>query len=113
MLHAKYQLAKFGHAQKANFRDLDPAVLTFPFCFLSSPLISLFLPYFFSLARHLVDFILVRKVFGEAFRILGLVERKGMWVVKQFPWNFSGQWYMDFCLFLWSPRMNRAHFGLV
>ena len=32
-----------------------------------------------------------------------------MWVVKQFPWNFSGQWYMVFCLFLWSPRMNRAH----
>ena len=31
-----------------------------------------------------------------------------MWVVKQFPWNFSGQWYMVFCLFLWSPRMNRA-----
>ena len=53
------------------------------------------------------------KVFGKAFRILGLVEKKGMWVVKQFPWNFSGQWYMVFCLFLWSPRMNRAHFGMV
>ena len=37
---AKYQLAKFGHAQKAKFRDFgfksDPAVLTFTFRFLSS-----------------------------------------------------------------------------
>ena len=42
---------------------------------------------FFSLARHLVGFILVGKVFGKTFQILGLVERKGMWVVKQ---NFHG-----------------------
>ena len=42
---------------------------------------------FFSLARYLVGFILVGKVFWKAFKILGLVERKGMWVVKQ---NFHG-----------------------
>ena len=62
---AKYQLVKFGHAQKAKFR------------FLSSPLFSLFLPHFFSLAEHLVGFILVGRVFRKAFGILGLGERKG------------------------------------
>ena len=44
---AKYQLAKFKHAQKAKFRDT--AVLTFTFRFLSSLLFSLFLPHFFFL----------------------------------------------------------------
>ena len=37
--------AKFGHAQKAKYTNT--AVLTFSFLFLSSPLISLFLPHFF------------------------------------------------------------------
>ena len=54
---AKYQLAKFGHAQKAKFLD---------FYF------SLFLPHFFSLAGHLVGFILVGRFSRKAFRILGL-----------------------------------------
>ena len=45
---AKYQLAKFGHAQKAKFT----------FRFLSSLLFSLFLPHFFSLAGHLVGFLI-------------------------------------------------------
>ena len=40
-----------------------------------SPLFSLFLPHFFSIARHLVGLILVRRVFRKAFRILGLGER--------------------------------------
>ena len=54
----------------------DTAVLTFTFRFLfSSPLFSLFLPHFFSLAGHLVGFILVGIVFRKAFRILGLGER--------------------------------------
>ena len=60
----------------------DTAVLTFTFCFLSSPLFLLFLPHFFSLAGHLVGFVLVGRVFGKAFRILGLGERKGRW-----QWN--------------------------
>ena len=51
--------------------------------FLSSPLFSLFLPHFFSLARHLVGFILVGIVFRKAFRILGLGERKGRWAMEQ------------------------------
>ena len=38
---------------------------------------------FFSFAGHLVGFILVGKVFRKAFRILGLDERKGRWVVEK------------------------------
>ena len=65
---AKYQLAKFGHAQKAKFRDF---AFSPPFFFRFSCLI------FFSLAGHLVGFILVGRVFRKAFRILGLGESKG------------------------------------
>ena len=50
--------------------------MTFTFCFLSSPLFSLFLPHFFSLAVG-------GKSFRKAFRISGLDERKGRWVVEQ------------------------------
>ena len=59
---AKYQLAKFGHA------------------------------HFFSLAGHLVGLILVGRVFRKAFRILGLVERKGRWVMEQ---DFHGDFPVD------------------
>ena len=79
---------KFGHAQKAKFRD-----------FYFSPLFLLFFPHFFSLARHLVGFILVGKVFRKAFRILGLDERKGRWVVeKDFLANFliNLTWFFAF-----------------
>ena len=50
---------------------------------------------FFSLAGHLVGFILV----GKAFRILGLDERKGRWVVEQdFYGNFQVNvtWFFAF-----------------
>ena len=68
----------------------DITVLTFTFRFFSSPLSSLSLPHFFSLAGHLVGFILVGNVFRKAFRILGLDERKGRWVVeKDFRRNFQ------------------------
>ena len=89
-------LRSLGMCRKQNF-------LTFTFHILSSPLFSLFLPHSFSLAGHLVGFILVRKVFGKAFRILGLDERKGrcMGSGTRFSRKFSGQCYMDFCLFLW------------
>ena len=46
----------------------------------------------FSLAVHLVGFILVGKVFGKAFRILGLDERKGRWIVEQ---NFHGKFQVN------------------
>ena len=85
--------------QKAKSRVLgfksDTAVVTFTFCFLSSPLFLLFLLRFFSLAGHLIGFILV----GRAFRILGLGERKGRWVVEQdFHGNFqvSVTWFFAF-----------------
>ena len=78
----------FGHAQKAKFRD-----------FYFSPPFLLFFPHFFSLAGHLVGFILVGKVFRKAFRILGLDERKGRWVVEQdFHGNFQVNvtWFFAF-----------------
>ena len=75
-------LRSSGMRRKQNFEIVfgfksDTAVLTFTFRFLSSLLFSLFLPYFFSLAGHLVGFILVGRVFRKAFRMLGLGERKG------------------------------------
>ena len=68
---AKYQLAKFRHAQKAKFLDFYFLLSLLPsfFAFLAS--------FFFSLAGHLAGFILVGRVFRKAFRILGLGERKG------------------------------------
>ena len=60
------------------------------FCFLSSPFFFSFscLNFFFFVG-HLVRFILVGKVIRKAFRILGLDERKGRWVVeKDFHGNF-------------------------
>ena len=42
-----------------------------------------FLASFFSLAGHLVGFILVGRVFRKAFRILGLGERKVGWAIEQ------------------------------
>ena len=103
---------KFGHAQKAKFW---PAVLTFnTFRFLSSPLCSLFLPHFFSFAGHLVGFIFVGKVFRKAFRILGLDERKGRWVVEQdFHGNFQGNVKWFFCLLHWCRWLNCAHSGMI
>ena len=67
-------LRSSGMRRKQNFEIVfgfksDRAVLTFTFRF--SCLI------FFSLAGHLVGFILVGIVFRKAFRILGLGERKG------------------------------------
>ena len=41
-----------------------------------------FLASFFPFSGHLVGFILVGQVFGNSFRILGLVERKGRWGVE-------------------------------
>ena len=61
----------------------DTAVLTFPFCFLSSPLFSLFLPHFFSFAGQLGISYFVGKDFRQTFRILELHDRKGRWVVEQ------------------------------
>ena len=62
----------------------DIAVLTFTFCFLSSPLFSVSLPHFFSFAGHLVGVsYFVGKDFRQAFRILELHDMKCRWVVEQ------------------------------
>ena len=89
--------------RKQNFKIVlgfksDTAVVTFTFRFLSS-LFSIFLPHYVSFAGHLVGFILVGKVFRKAFRILGLAERKGRWVVEQdFHGNFrvNVTWFFAF-----------------
>ena len=72
---------------------------------------SLFLPVFFSLAGHLLGFILV----GKAFRILGLDEMKSRWVVEQ---DFHGHFQVNvtmmvFCLFLQRPWLKSTHSGMV
>ena len=91
-------LRSSGMRRKQNFGfKSDTAVLTFTFRFLSSLLFSLFLPHFFSLAGHLVGFILVGKVVRKAFRILGLDERKGRWEVEQ---DFHGNFQLNVT---WCP----------
>ena len=74
--------------QKAKFRDFLGSKVTqqsLVVLFSFSPL--LFFRFscliFFSLAGHLVGFILVAKDFRKTFKILGLGERKGRWV----KWN--------------------------
>ena len=64
---------------------------SFGYAHAHAPLFLIFLPHFFPCcAGHLVGFILVGKVFEKAFRILGLDERKGTWVVEQhFCGNFQ------------------------
>ena len=70
----------------------DTAVLTLLFAF-SPPLFFRFsCLIFFSLAGHLVGFILVGIVFRKAFRILGLGERKGRWVMEQ---DFHGDFQVN------------------
>ena len=58
-----------------------------------------FLASFFSFTEHLEGFILVGKVLGKDFTILGLDERKARWVVKQdFHGNFwvNVTWFFSF-----------------
>ena len=85
-----------GMRRKQNFEIVfgfksDTAVLTFTFRF--SCLI------FFSLAGHLVGFILVGRVFRKAFRILGLGERKGRWAMEQ---DFHGDFQVNVTWFFAS-----------
>ena len=98
-------LRSSGMRRKQNFGfESDTAVLTFTFPFLSSPLFSLFLLIFFPLAGHLVGFILMGRVFRKAFRILGLGERKGRWVMEQdFLGDLQVKSCMVFCCFLRCP----------
>ena len=72
-------LRSLGMHGKQNFAFSRPSF----FC--SSCLI------FFSFAGHLVGFILVGKVLRKGFRMLGLDEREGRWVVEQ-------DFYGNFCV---------------
>ena len=51
---------------------------------------------FYSLAGHLVGFILVGRGFRKAFRILGLGERKGRWAMEQ---DFYGDFQVNLTRF--------------
>ena len=115
----KYQLAKFGHAQKAKFRQFLGLKVTqqswlLLFAFFPPLFFGFSYLIFFSLAGHLVGFILVGIVFRKAFRILGLGERKGRWAMEQdFHADFQVNVTWFFCLFLRCPWLNCAHSGMV
>ena len=99
-----------GIRRKQNFEIVyefksDTAVLLFAF----SPL--LFFRFccliFFSLAGHLVGFILVGKVFRKAFtcRIFGFDERNGRWVVEQdLQGNYFSSQFLLHAFLLWFER---------
>ena len=96
-------LRSSGMCRKQNFEkfrvfgfESDTAVLTLTFPFLSSPLFSLFLLIFFSLAGHLLGFILMGRVFRKAFGILGLGERKDRWAMEQ---DFHGDLQVNLAWF--------------
>ena len=91
--------------RKQNFEIVfgfksDTGVLTFTFHFLSSLFFHFSFLILFSFAGHLMGFILVGKVFRKGFRILGLDERKGRWVVEQdFHGNFRANVTSFFAFF--------------
>ena len=93
------EVRAYVESKISGSRLSDTAVLTLTFLFLSSPLFSLFLPHFFFLAGHLVGFVLVGRVFRKAFRILGLGERKGRWVMEQ---DFHGDFQVNVTWFFAS-----------
>ena len=74
-----------GTRRKQNFEILgfksDTAVLTFTFCFLSSPLFSLFLPHFSFFCWGFRRLYFGGKIFWG--KLLGLEPRKGRSVVEQ------------------------------
>ena len=72
----------------------ESKILLFPFS--PPPFFLLFLLVFFSLAGHLVGFILIGRVFRKAFRILGLGERKGRWAMEQ---DFHGDLQVNLAWF--------------
>ena len=84
-------LRSSGMRRKQNF-DFDFA-LSPPFFF------RFFCLIFFSLAGHLVGFILVGRVFRKVFRILGSGERKGRWVMEQ---DFHGDFQVNVTWFFAS-----------
>ena len=80
-------LRSSGMRRKQNFAFSPPLFFRF------SRLI------FFSLAGHLVGFVLLGRVFRKAFRILGLGERKGRWAMEQ---DFHGDFQVNVTWFFTS-----------
>ena len=69
-----------GMCRRQNFKNILKMIqqsMEFSNIFLSSPLLLLFLPHFFSFPGYRVRFISVGKVLGKAFRILVLDEKNG------------------------------------
>ena len=91
-----------GHCpaiKSLNLPQTGLQAIHFTAFFLFYPLFSLFLPHFFSLAGHLVGFILVGIVYRKAFRIVGLGERKGRWAMEQ---DFHGDFQVNVTWFFAS-----------
>ena len=88
-------LRSSGMCRKQNFE------IAFTFLFLSSPLFLLFLTHIFVSCWAFSRLHFGGKGFRKAFRILGLYERKGRWVVEQ---DFLGNvqvnvtWFFAFFL---------------
>ena len=83
-------LRSSGMRRKQNV-DFSHSLIPSFFAFLAS--------IFFSLAGHLVGFILVGIVFRKAFMILGLGERKSRWAMEQ---DFHGDFQVNVTWFFAS-----------
>ena len=104
---AKYWLVKQFLGLKVTQQSWLFLLAFFPPLFLIHLFFLLlpFFPLFFPFAGHLVGFILGGNVFRKAFRILGLDERKGRWVVEQ---DFHGNFQLNLT-WVWSIEYDN-HF---
>ena len=92
-------LQSSGKRRKQNFSTQQSQLFLFAFFPLLFFCFSC-LTFFFR-AGHLVGFILVGKVFGKAFRILGVDQKKGRWLMNQdfyghFRVNLNVTWFFAF-----------------
>ena len=100
---AKLQVSKFGHAEKAKFRESFAALSSFTFCFLSSPLLLLFFPHFFFFCWSIARLPFGGKRFCKKFEDREFVLKEvQVGSGTRFSLEFSGQSHTVFCVFLWS-----------
>ena len=85
--------------------------------FFSSPLFFCFsslISFFFHFSFIFLGIYFCRMVFGKAFAILGLDDRKGRWAVEQdFHENFRINVTCFSLHFFWPPWLNHTHSGMV
>ena len=99
LIHIKnISLQSSGKRRKQNFSTQQSQLFLFAFF---PPLFFCFSCLIFFFAGHLVGFILVGKAFGKAFRILGVDQKKGRWLMKQdfyghFRVNLNVTWFFAF-----------------